>query len=100
MRRKRKKSYIDLEPSTIDVDNLVVDTTRRERFQVFDILASMRKYLAVMLMVSGVLSTFFSVQFFMGVEMFSSTLSFIALIATAFIGLANIVCGLLLLASE
>jgi hypothetical protein len=100
MRRKRKKSYIDLEPSTIDVDNLVVDTTRRERFQVFDILASMRKYLAVMLMVSGVLSTFFSVQFLMGVEMFSSTLSFIALSAMVFIGLANIVCGLLLLASE
>ena len=100
MRRKRKKSYIDLEPSTIDVDNLVVDTTRRERFQVFDILASMRKYLAVMLMVSGVLSTFFSVQLIMGVEMFSSTLSFIALIAMAFIGLANIVCGLILLASE
>ena len=100
MRRKRKKSYIDVEPSTIDVDNLVVDTTRRERFQVFDILASMRKYLAVLLMVSGVLSTFFSVQFLMGVEMFSSTLSFIALIAMAFIGLANIVCGLLLLASE
>jgi len=100
MRRKRKKSYIDLEPSTIDVDNLVVDTTRRERFQVFDILASMRKYLAFMLMVSGVMSTFFSVQLIMGVEMFSSTLSFIALIAMAFIGLANIVCGLILLASE
>ena len=100
MRRKRKKSYIDLEPSTIDVDNLVVDTTRRERFQVFDILASMRKYLAVMLMVSGVMSTFFSVQLIMGVEMLSSTLSFIALIAMAFIGLANIVCGLILLASE
>jgi hypothetical protein len=100
MRRKRKKSYIDVEPSTIDVDNLVVDTTRRERFQVFDILASMRKYLAVLLMVSGVLSTFFSVQFLMGVEMFSFGSSFIALIAMAFIGLANIVCGLLLLASE
>jgi hypothetical protein len=100
MRRKRKKSYIDLEPSTIDVDNLVVDTTRRERFQVFDILASMRKYLAFMLMVSGVMSTFFSVQLITGVEMFSSTLSFIALIAMAFIGLANIVCGLILLASE
>jgi hypothetical protein len=100
MRRKRKKSCIDVEPSTIDVDNLVVDTTRRERFQVFDILASMRKYLAVMLMVSGVLSTFFSIQFLMGVEMFSSTLNFIALTAMGFIGVANIVCGLLLLASE
>jgi hypothetical protein len=100
MRRKRKKSYIDFEPPTIDVDNLVVDTTRRERFQIFEILASMRKYLAVMLMVSGALATFFSVQFLMDVEMFSSTASFIVLAAMSFIGIANIVCGLLLLGSE
>ena len=100
MRRKRKKSYLNVEPPTIDVDNLVVDTTRRERFQIFEILASMRKYLAVMLMVSGALSTFFSVQFLMGVEMFLSAVNFIALAAMSFIGVANIVCGLLLLGSE
>ena len=100
MRRKRKKNYIDVGPSTIDVDNLVVDTTRKERFQVFEVLASMRKYLIVLLVVSGGLSTFFSVQFLMGVEMLSSSLSIIVLVAMAFIGIANIVCGLLLLASE
>lgn len=100
MRRKRKKSYIDVDPPTIDVDNLVVDTTRRERFQVFEVRASMRKYLTVLLMVSGGLSMFFSAQFLMGVEMLSSSLSVIALAAMAFIGVANIVCGLLLLASE
>ena len=100
MRRKRKKCYINDEPPTIDVDNLVSDTTRKERFQVFEVLASMRKYLIVLLMVSGVLSTFFSVQFLMGVELFSSSLSFIALAAMGFIGVANITCGLLLLASE
>ena len=100
MRRKRKKSYIDVEPPTIDVDNLVVDTTRKERFQIFEILAAMRKYLAIILMISGAFSTFFSVQFLMGVEIFSSSVSFIALAAISFIGVANIVCGLLLLASE
>ena len=100
MRRKRKKSYINCEPSTIDVDNLVSDTTRKERFQVFEVLASMRKYLIVLLIVSGALSTFFSVQFLMGVELFSSSLSFIALAAMGVIGVANITCGLLLLASE
>jgi len=99
MRRKRKKCYIDAEPPTIDVDNLVVDTTRSERFQIFEVLASMRKYLIVLLMFSGVLSTFFSAQLLMGVQMFSSS-SFIALAAMAFIGVANITCGLLLLASE
>jgi hypothetical protein len=100
MRRKRKKSYINAESPTIDVDNLVIDTTRKERFTVFEVLASMRKYLIVLLMFSGVLSTFFSVQFLMGVQIFSSSLSFIALAAMGFIGVANIICGLLLLASE
>jgi uncharacterized membrane protein YgdD (TMEM256/DUF423 family) len=100
MRRKRKKSYINCEPPTIDVDNLVVDTTRKERFQVFEVLASMRKYLIVLLVCSGALSTVFSVQFLIGVQIFSSSLSFIALAAMGFIGVANIICGLLLLASE
>jgi hypothetical protein len=100
MRRKRKKCYIDSEPPTIDVDNLVVDTTRRERFQIFEMLASARKYLIVLLMFSGALSTFFSMRFLLGAEMFSSPLSFIALAAMGFIGVANIICGLLLLASE
>jgi hypothetical protein len=100
MRRKRKKCYTDVEPPTIDVDNLIVDTTRKERFQVFEVLASMRKYLIVLLLFSGALSTFFSVQFLLGAEMFSSSLSFIALAAMGFVGVANITCGLLLLASE
>jgi len=82
------------------VDNLVIDTTRKERFTVFEVLASMRKYLIVLLMFSGVLSTVFSVQFLIGVQIFSSSLSFIALAAMGFIGVANIICGLLLLASE
>jgi hypothetical protein len=99
MRRKRKKSYIDAEPPTIDVDNLVMDTTRKERFTVFEVLASMRKYIIVLLMFSGALSTFFSVQFLIGAQIFSSS-SFIALAAMGFIGVANIICGLLLLASE
>lgn len=99
MRRKRKKCYIDTEPPAIDVDNLVVDTTRTERFQVFEVLASMRKYLIILLMFSGVLSTFFSAQLLMGVQIFLSP-SFIALVAMGFIGVANITCGLLLLASE
>ena len=100
MRRKRKKSYLEVEPPPLDVDNLVVDTTRRERFRIFEVLASIRKYLIVLLMVSGALSTFFFVQFLLGVEMFSSSLSVIALACMGFIGVANIACGLLLLASE
>jgi len=99
MRRKRKKCYTDELP-TIDVDNLVMDTTRKERFTVFEVLASMRKYIIILLMFSGALSTFFSVQFLMGVQIFLFSPSFIVLVAMGFIGVANVVCGLLLLASE
>ena len=100
MRPKRKKSCIDAEPPIIDVDNLVMDTTRKERFTVFEVLTSMRKYLIVLLIISGVLSTFFSVQFLIGVQLFSASMNFFALAAMGFIGVANMVCGLLLLASE
>jgi len=99
MRRKRKKHYPDVEPPTIDVDRLIEDTTRSERFQIFEALASIRKYLIVLLMVSGIVSMFFSAQLLMSVQIFTS-LSCIALAASAFIGIANITCGLLLLASE
>jgi hypothetical protein len=99
MRRKRKKNYLNTEPTMVDVDNLLVDTTRSERFQVFEILSSMRKLLIALLMLSGLISTFFSVQLLMGVELFASS-SFIVLMATGFIGVANIACGLLLLASD
>jgi hypothetical protein len=98
MRRKRNKKYMNTEPK-IDVDNLVVDTTRRERFQIFEVLASKRKELIVFLIFSGALSIFFFAQLFMGAQFFTS-LNFIALAATGFIGVANIIFGLLLLASE
>jgi hypothetical protein len=100
MRRKRKKRYGDIQPPTVDVDNLVIDTTRKERFQLFEVLASIRKLVIILLIISGSLSTFLSVQFLMGTDMLVSSLSFIALAAIAFIGVANITCGLLLLASE
>jgi hypothetical protein len=51
-------------------------------------------------MISGALSAFFSVQFVMGVQVLLSPLSLIVLAAMGFIGVANIICGLLLLASE
>jgi hypothetical protein len=53
-----------------------------------------------MLMISGALATFFSVQFLMKVQILSPPMNFIALAIMGFIAIANIVCGLLLLASE
>ena len=98
--RKRKKSYIDVEPQVVDVDNLVKDTTRTERFKIFELLASIRKHIVVLLLASGAISTFFSVQFLLGIELLSSPAAFAVLAAFGFIGVANILCGLLLLGSE
>ncbi len=95
MRFRRKKSYIDNNVSVIDVDNLLKDTTRTERFQVFDVLASMRKYLIALLLISGILSAGLSLQFFM-----TAQTSFLVLTAMVFIGVSNLVGGLLLLSSE
>jgi hypothetical protein len=100
MRRKRKKSYLNAEPPTVDVDNLVIDTTRKERFHIFEVLASMRRYMIALHLASGVLSTFFAVQFLLGADMLASSLGFLVLAAMGFIGLANVICGLVLLASE
>ena len=95
MRFRRKKSYIDNGVSIIDVDNLLKDTTRTERFQVFDVLASKRKYLVALLLISGTLSATLSLQFFVGAQT-----SFLTLTAMVFIGVSNLVGGLLLLSSE
>lgn len=100
MRRKRKKSYLNCEPPSIDVDNLVIDTTRRERFQIFEALAAIRKYLIGLLLFSGVLATFFFIQLFRGIQVFLSPLGLFALAATGALGVVNIICGLLLLGSE
>jgi membrane glycosyltransferase len=100
MRRKRKKSYIDNDSPTIDIDNLVRDTTGKERFQLFEICNATRKYLVGLLMIVGAVAIFLSIQCFMGIQLFSSQSSFIVLIAMGFIGVANIICGLLLLAAE
>ncbi|MEM2999161.1 MAG: hypothetical protein QXV09_00540 [Candidatus Bathyarchaeia archaeon] len=100
MRHKRKKSYINYEPPTIDVDNLVIDTTRKERFQIFEALASIRKYLSALLLLSGALVTVFFVLYLMRIQVFSSSLSPIALVVIVVLGVINIISGLLLLGSE
>jgi hypothetical protein len=95
MRFRRKKPHIDYGPRIIDVDNLLKDTTRTERFQVFEVSASMRRPLAVLLVICGLLSTVLSAQLVLGAQQ-----SLFVLIAIGFIGITNIVSGLLLLSSE
>ncbi|HEX9262377.1 MAG TPA: hypothetical protein VF893_07600 [Candidatus Bathyarchaeia archaeon] len=95
MRFKRKRPRLNNGTPTIDVDNLISDTTRTERFRVFELLSSNRKSLVILLMVSGAFSAAFAVQF-----AFGGQTSLLVLIGMIFIGFANLVVGLVLLASE
>jgi hypothetical protein len=99
MRKKRKKSYKDI-ICKIDSDNLILDTTRKESFQVFEFCASIRKYLISILIIASLISIILSLQFFLGFQPFSSQLAIINTIGIAFVAVCNIICGLLLLSSE
>lgn len=82
------------------MDNLVIDTTRRERFQIFEVVASIRKHLTAMLFFSGGLSTVLFTQLLMGIQVLAPPLNIIALAAMGILGVVNIICGLLLLGLE
>ncbi|MEM3784064.1 MAG: hypothetical protein QXY88_03410 [Candidatus Bathyarchaeia archaeon] len=82
-------------------DDLISDTTGEERFHIFEVCASLSKYIASLLMATAAVSTFLFLQCFMGVNMSSIPLLKLAfIIAIGFIGIANIICGLVLLSKE
>lgn len=83
------------------VDDLIVDTTEQERIRVFEMCATMGKYIAGPLMAAGALSTFLFLQCFLGVQLFSTPqLRILSIIALGLIGIVNIIGGLMLLAVE
>lgn len=100
LRKKRKKSYKKIACKQLDADNLIVDTTRKERFQVIDFCNSIRKYVLYVLFISGILSLILFIQTILGYALFSSQFGIINFIAIAIVGFGNIFCGLLLLSSE
>ncbi|MEM2440153.1 MAG: hypothetical protein QW493_02930 [Candidatus Bathyarchaeia archaeon] len=79
-----------------------MDTTGVERFKVFEICTRMYKYTVTLLMVSAALSAILLLlQFFMGVQIFLTPQPEpFTIITIGFIGIINLVCGLLLLATE
>jgi hypothetical protein len=95
MRFRRKKPKTSCGPQIIDVNNLLRDTTRTERFRVFEVSASTRRYLAVLLVICGSLSIVLSALLVLGVQ--PSLFIFLIII---FICITNLVGGLLLLSSE
>lgn len=100
MRKKRKKPYKEIVCKTIDVDNLVTDTTSKESHQMIRFLSSKRKYLISILLISGILSILLSLESFLGFQLFSIQLGFINILAMTFVGFGNIFCGILLLSLE
>lgn len=100
-RKNRKRSISSRTPIFHNPDDLIVDTTGEERFHIFEVCNSICKYIAGLLMATAAVSTFLFLQCFMGVNMFStSLLKLVFIIAIGFIGIANIVCGLVLLSKE
>lgn len=102
MPQKRRKNYARPHKSiSSNPDDLIVDTTGKERFHIFEVCTRICKYTAVLLMASATLSTFMLLQCFMGAKTLSMPqLKLFAIIAIGFIGIINLVCGLLLLATE
>lgn len=102
MPRKLRKIYNHPHTSiSSNPDDLIADTTGEERFQVFEICTRMCKYTVALLMASAALSTFMLLQCFMNVQMlYMLQLKLFIVIAIGFIGIINLVCGLLLLATE
>lgn len=102
MPRKRRKHYTYMRFSVSNKpDDLIVDTTAKERLHVFEICTAMGKYIIGLLMAAGAVSIFLFLQCFLGTQLFSaSQLKILSIIAIGFIGIVNIICGLLLLAVE
>ena len=100
MRKKKKDRYKKITSDHIDSDNLIVDTTRKESFQIIEFCVKLKKYLILMLLIAGIMSILISIQYFIGYELFSTQFGLINFFLIVVIGFANIFCGLLLLSSE
>ncbi|MGB9959999.1 MAG: hypothetical protein ACPLKQ_05715 [Candidatus Bathyarchaeales archaeon] len=102
MPRKRRKFYTHSHMSiSNNPDDLLIDTTGEERFKVFEVCTRMCKYTVSLLIASAALSTFMLLQCLIGVQMFSSPqMTLFTITAIGLIGIINLICGLLLLATE
>lgn len=100
-RKNRKRSTGSRITIFRNPDDLIVDTTGEERFHVFEVCARICKYIAGLLTATAAVSMSLFLQFFMGVNIFSTPLlKFVFMTAVGFVGVANILCGLVLLAKE
>jgi len=93
-----KADYVILDPPE---DSLIKDTTVKEKFHVFKISRRIGRYLSSLLFATGAISILLSAQYFLGARLLLSLeLKTLFILALAFIGIVNLISGLLLLAKE
>jgi hypothetical protein len=102
MRQKKKReTETDYGVNDPQGDSLIKDTTVQEKIHVFEISERICKYLSSLLFVTGAISVLLSAQYFLGARLLLSfELKTLFLLALAFIGVVNLIAGLLLLAKE
>jgi len=101
MRQKKeqdKADYVIFDPPD---DGLIKDTTVKEKFHVFEISKKISKYLSGLLFATGAISILLSAQYLLGAKLLLDfELKNLFLSALGFIGVVNLISGLLLLAKE
>jgi len=97
-RKDDKADYIILEP---EEDGLVNDTTMKEKMHVFHVSRRISRYLSSLLFATGAISILMSAEYLLGANLLLALeLKALFLTVLGFIGLVNLICGLLLLAKE
>jgi len=82
-------------------DGLLKDTTEKEKSRVLQISRKICKYLSSLLFATGAISILLSAEYFIGARLLLSfELKTLFILAMGFVGVVNLISGLLLLAKE
>jgi len=105
LRRKKKEAEANAKADYVILDsqsdNLLKDTTVKEKFQVFEISQRISKYLSSLLFVTGAVSMLLSAEYILDAHaLFSFELKMLFILSLGFVGVVSLVSGLLLLAKE
>ena len=103
MGRKKKETETKADYVILDAqsDNLLKDTTIKEKFQVFEISQRISKYLSSLLFITGAISILLSAEYILGARvLLSFELKMLFILTLGFIGVINLISGLLLLSKE
>ena len=101
MSEKKKENEADYAILDAKEGDLIKDTTVKEKFHVFELSKRISRYLSGLLFATGAISILLSGEYFLGARlMLAIELKSIFLFALGFIGVVNLVVGLLLLTKE